>query len=146
MVGKSLAKLLSVGMFLGVVTFALQAHAQNPHFVGEPEARCVGTNLEVSFKIAGLGNQPATVILDAESVTKQCVNPGGNIPPGQTEEIEPVAGVFPATRRGTASGALVLEAEGTCPGRQRLLVTFEDVTLTLQNTGETLFLGNFTCP
>jgi hypothetical protein len=147
MVRKSLAKLLSVSAFMLVSTFALQAHAQSPHFVGAPMLACSGTDLGVTFKIAGLGNDPATVVLDAASVTKRCVNPGGHIPPGLTEPIEPTVGTFEPDRNGNATGTLFLEGgDETCPGKQVLMVTFEGITLTLQNTGETLMLGNFTCP
>lgn len=126
--------------------FALNAFAQSPHFVGTPKTSCSGTDLTVSFKIAGLGNDPATVQLSASSATTYCVNHGENLPPGQSEGVTPDEGTFYPNRNGQASGGLTLEADVSCPDKMKPVATYQDVVLTLENTGEKVELGDITCP
>ena len=59
---------------------AVAAVKPGAHFVGTPECVQIGSTLECSGTIAGLGNRAATVFID---VTRVCVNNGGNRPPGQ---------------------------------------------------------------
>jgi hypothetical protein len=62
--------------------------AQNAHFVREVRARDLGTQLQVSGSIAGLGNQDVDVIVVAEGIASiECTNPGGNVAPGQDTEL-----------------------------------------------------------
>jgi hypothetical protein len=65
-----------------------RAFAQNPHFVGQP-TRAVNNqgDLVCSGKIAGLGSATEVeAFLEADiSATFVCINPAGNIAPGQTD-------------------------------------------------------------
>jgi hypothetical protein len=108
--------------------------AQNPHCVGTAVCRDVGTTLVCSGKFAGLANAETTITVDAEgTATKQCRNRGGNVPPGQTEEID-ASGEIIVTPGNT--GQLTFrnlrteepDVTDTCPGPQTPEVT--DVTFT----------------
>ncbi|WNG45202.1 hypothetical protein F0U60_14615 [Archangium minus] len=146
MIVNSLPKFLVAGAFAAVSTFALDAHAQNPHFIGEPTARCRGANLEVSFKVAGLGQGEFVTVAATGDATAQCVNRGDNIPPGQTETVSASGTFGPASKSGNVVGALLLSPQAQCPGGQTLRVTYTDITLVLPGTGETVPLeGTFVC-
>jgi hypothetical protein len=124
---------LLLSLLLIAVT-PVAAWAQNPHFVGQPECRDVGTTLSCSGKLAGLANVETTLVVEAEgTATKQCRNRGGNVPPGQTEEID-ASGEITLTPGNT--GQLTFrnlrteepDVTDTCPGPQTPEVT--DVTFT----------------
>ncbi len=72
-----------------VMWFAGVAIAQNAHFVGEPTCVDIGTQVRCSGKIAGLGEGPVTLQIEATGIaTVECVNPAGNVAPGQATEVE----------------------------------------------------------
>jgi len=75
-------------------------------------AECINGQLVSNFKVTGLGNQPeANFILAADAfVTVQCINRGGNEPPGQFSSTTGVVapGKF-AVRNGQTTGRLVTE-------------------------------------
>jgi hypothetical protein len=58
---------------------------QNAHFVGgEPTVSTTENSVCVSGKAAGLGNIPLQVAIEITAVaTTNCVNPAGNVAPGQ---------------------------------------------------------------
>jgi hypothetical protein len=63
---------------------ALNAHAQNVHFKGEPTIKDNGTNLTVCVSLAGLGNQDVVVTIAATGLLDTtCINPGGTEAPGR---------------------------------------------------------------
>jgi hypothetical protein len=137
MIGKAFTKFLMAFAFVAVSTFAFDAAAQNPHFVGDLKATCVGASLRVSFKAAGFG-QGATVEATATGdATAQCVTRGGNIPPGQTERVE-ASTLLTANRTGQVTGSILLASTEECPGNQTLRVTYTNVVLTLDGLSTTL--------
>jgi hypothetical protein len=74
-----------MGVILG---FASPALAQNPHFVGQVRSTDLGTQLQVSGSVAGLGNENIDVEVIANGIASvDCENPGGNVAPGQRTEV-----------------------------------------------------------
>jgi hypothetical protein len=74
---------------------AQAADAASQHFIGSPAiAKSTETDLTVTWKAAGLGNLPSGAFLTADRVEAQstCVNPGGNVAPGQPLVFEDVQG------------------------------------------------------
>jgi len=60
----------------------------NPHFIGHPRFTDLGTTLQVTGTIAGLGTGAVDILVTAEgSATIECTNYGGNVAPGQTKEV-----------------------------------------------------------
>jgi hypothetical protein len=78
-----------------LVLAPMLAFAQNPHFVGRTDCEVDSSgNLNCTGSIAGLGNVEeveAFLVADIDA-TFVCVNPGGNIAPGQGVEEEDVTG------------------------------------------------------
>ena len=98
---------------------AVPALAQNPHFVGQLVGRDAGTQLQVSGKVAGLGNEPVNVLVEAEGIAEvQCRNPGGNIAPGQDTEVDVVGQSGPIQPRHGQITFSVLTATPTVSGAE----------------------------
>lgn len=56
----------------------------NIHFIGTPTTVIHDRTIDVSFTVAGIGNQPLDIQLATEGVADVAIhNPGGNDPPGQ---------------------------------------------------------------
>src|SRR5829696_1804495 len=88
---------------------AVPALAQNPHFIGQLTGTDLGTTLEVSGKVAGLGNEPVNVVVEAEGIaTVECENPGGNVAPGQDTAVDVSGETGPITPR---NGQITFTAE-----------------------------------
>jgi hypothetical protein len=136
---------------------AVPALAQNEHFV-RASAALSGTNLVVSFKEAGLGDN--VTITETASATATatyvCVNRGGANPSAanKTTITAPVSasGSFESGKNGTITGTLTLTPPGpgsfTCPsGQSRELasVTYTNVAITDTTNGVTEpITGTFT--
>jgi hypothetical protein len=74
---------------LSVLWFGSVAEAQNAHFVGEPTCVDIGTQVRCSGKIAGLGEGPVTLQIEAVGIASvECANPAGNVAPGQATTVE----------------------------------------------------------
>jgi len=124
------------------LTFGTSAHAASPHFV-RATADLSGTNLIVSFKEAGLGdNQLITYVASADATaTYVCVNRGGANPSAQnkTTVSGPVSatGTFSSGKNGQVTASLTLNPPSaggfSCPPGQSLQiaeVSYTNVAIT----------------
>lgn len=138
---KKLLALLFAPLLL-VLAVALPAHADSPHF-NKASASLSGTNLNVSFKESGLGNnQLITYVATANATaTYVCVNNGGANPSAQNKTTVngPVSatGTFSSGKNGTISQTLTLSPPSagsfSCPNGQSLQiaqVTYTNVAIT----------------
>jgi hypothetical protein len=106
---------VSAATLLLVLAPTMIAFAQNPHFVGRTNCEVDSSgNLDCTGSIAGLGNVEdveAFLVADIDA-TFVCVNPGGNIAPGQGVEEEDVTGETETlpVRNGRANFDLTIEA------------------------------------
>jgi hypothetical protein len=95
--------------------------------------------LDCSWDVSGLGTSPIFVTCTAATATAhyQCINQGGNPPPGQTSTgamLDETAGPITPTKNGRASGdVFVSPPPGTaCPDQMTLaLVDATYCTLTI---------------
>lgn len=142
-----------------LLTASGAAFGANPHFIKGPtvEDKTISGDtaaLTISFKAAGLGNEPVNVFLTASNaiIDTECTNRGGNTPPGQaetgaiegpTQTIQSRNGQITATS--TLSATVTAEQAG-CPDKMQPAITsalFEDVTLHIQNAaGEDILTAN----
>jgi hypothetical protein len=138
---KRLVFSLFASLFLALA-FGAPAHAASPHFV-RASADLSGTNLTVSFKEAGLGdNQLITYVASADSTaTYVCVNRGGANPSAQnkTTVSGPVSatGTFSSGKNGQVTASLTLNPPSagsfSCPPGQRIdiaEVSYTNVVIT----------------
>lgn len=144
-------------MLAGVVMTASPALAVSPHFV-KSSAQLSGTNLVVSFKEAGLGNNvTVTETASAQaSATYVCVNGGGANPAAANKttvnaEVSK-SGQFTSDKNGNVIGSLTIAPPSagafTCPPGQSLQlaqVSYSSVAITDATNGVTEQIpGTFT--
>jgi hypothetical protein len=109
------------------------AFAGSPHFVTADASRSDNT-LSVTFKEAGLGNEPQVhVVLSA---TALCINGGGKHPKAVNKESVSAAGDFPV-QNGKAEGTLTVTATFQPDCVPPMTVVFTDVTLVDETSGAT---------
>ncbi|HEX6360843.1 hypothetical protein [Actinophytocola sp.] len=138
---KRLLVLLCTPLLL-LVAFALPANAQSPHFL-RASASLSGTELTVSFKEAGLGNnaQIDYVASADATATYVCVNRGGSNPSAanKTTVTAPVSetGTFTSGKNGSITASLTISPPGpgsfTCPSgqsRQLASASYTNVAIT----------------
>jgi hypothetical protein len=129
-----------------ILGLAVSAQAQNEHFVGKVTATLQGTNVQVCWKEAGLGdNQTIDYVASADATaTYVCVNNGGQCPDAANKVTvrgpATASGTFASAKNGEITACLVIQPLGpgtfTCPnGQTRTLaevgytnVSIEDVT------------------
>jgi hypothetical protein len=109
------------------------AWAQSYHFVGPVTSTLVGTDVQVSWKEAGLGNnQKIDYVATADATaTFHCVNNGGQCPDAANKVTVsgPVTatGTFTSGQNGHITASLILEPPGpgtfTCPSGQNVTLT-----------------------
>jgi hypothetical protein len=149
--------IIAVLSLMALALAAVPALAQNEHFV-RASAALSGTNLVVSFKEAGLGDN--VTITETASATATatyvCVNRGGGNPSAanKTTITAPVSasGEFTSGKNDQITGTLTLSPPGpgsfTCPtGQSRELasVTYTNVAITDTTNGITQpIAGTFT--
>jgi hypothetical protein len=118
----------------------------NPHFLGDVEFNVLGTSLNATGSVAGLGNQDVTVVLSAKgTATIVCRNPAGKVAPGQTRDID-VSGSQTITdpKNGRVDFDVTTESpvapQDACPNRKWTAtitnVDFSSATLIVQQDGE----------
>ena len=117
-------------------------YAISPHFVGRVTATLLGTNVQVCFKEAGLGNnQNIDYVASANGTAVYvCLNNGGQCPNAANKVTVsgPVsaAGTFNSGNNGQINQCLTIAPPGpgtfTCPNGQTLTlnsVTFSGITI-----------------
>jgi hypothetical protein len=109
------------------------AFAGSPHFVTADATRS-GNTLSVSFKEAGLGNEPQVHIV--LSATALCINNGGKHPKAVNKASVSAGEDFPV-QNGKAEGTLSVTATFQPDCSPPMVVQFTNVTLTDETSGAT---------
>jgi hypothetical protein len=119
-----------------LTTFAGAALAQSGHFVGTPTCSDIGTQVQCSGKVAGLGGTTFTITVSAQGTASvTCTNPAGNVAPGQsfTTTVTGTSGPFATPRNGQAPFTVTSTAPtapaGSCPN-PKWTATVTDVAFT----------------
>jgi hypothetical protein len=142
----------AIAGFVGLAFGAAPAYAQSGHFLtgggNAPTCRDIGTQVECTGKVAGLGGTTFEITIEAAGIASvEGTNPGGNVAPGQDTAVT-VAGTttpLPTPRNGqfrfsvTTDDPEPLPPTPTCPNNQWtpdiVDVTFTTATLTLLEVG-----------
>jgi hypothetical protein len=147
------------------VTTAAVAATSGYHFTsgGSPVCTDIGTQLQCTAEIAGLGNGDVVATINAPGATETgvtCTSPGGNQAPGQNPAIATTASgtaTYPNPKNGRLSispatnpPAQPTPQQAGCPNNNWTAsytdVVFYSYTLTISQAGQTLFTcqGSFT--
>jgi hypothetical protein len=124
------------------------ANAQSGHFVQTQTCTDIGTQVQCSGKVAGLGGTTFEISVAAQgTATVVCINPGGNRAPGQDTSVtvSGSSGPLPTPRNGQFRYTVTSVAPGplpptpTCPNNQWTPtitdVSFTTATITLTEDG-----------
>jgi hypothetical protein len=150
MMRRSVIASVAVGVVL--VLAATPALAQNGHFLtgggNAPVCTDIGTQVECSGKVAGLGGTTFEIRIEADGLASVvCINPAGHRAPGQDTEVnvEGGTGPLPTPRNGQFRFSITTDAPGplpstpTCPNPQWTAeivdVAFTTATLSLFEDG-----------
>jgi len=104
---KTITRNLIFGLALvcSAMIFAAQASAQSGHFLDQNlQCRDIGTQLQCTGKVAGLGGTTFEIEVEAEGqAIVECTNAGGNVAPGQTTDatLTGSTGPQPTPRNGS---------------------------------------------
>jgi hypothetical protein len=134
--------IIAVLSLLVTALAAVPALAQSGHFVGTQTCRDIGTQVQCSGKVAGLGGTTFTILVSAQGTASvTCTNPAGNVAPGQsfTTTSTGTTGPTATPRNGQASfnvtSATPTAPAGSCPNPKWTAtvtdVQFTTATLTL---------------
>jgi hypothetical protein len=144
-----------------VFTVALGAGAalaQSGHFVGDVTCEDIGTQLECSGKVAGLGGTTFQITVEVTGATADvtCTNPGQNPAPGQAFDFVAVgdSGPQPTPRNGQFRFDIRTVAPtapaGSCPNPQWTAtvtdVDFSGTTATVTLTEDGVVSDSVTVP
>jgi hypothetical protein len=112
------------------------AAAQSGHFVGAQSCTDIGTQVQCSGKVAGLGGTTFTITVAAQGeATVSCTNPAGNVAPGQAFDFDASgsSGPFATPRNGQSKYTVTTNAPsapaGSCPN-PKWTATVTDVAFT----------------
>lgn len=105
---------------------AVSVAAGNAHFVGAPTISADGSTLDVSGKVAGLGNVPDIHV--ELSATAACVNGGGHHPKAVNKASFNSSGDFPV-QNGKALFSLSLDATFDPPCDPPMTVVWSAVSI-----------------
>jgi hypothetical protein len=142
----------ALAAFVGLAFGTAPAYAQSGHFVtgggNTPECFDIGTQVECSGKVAGLGGTTFEITVTASGIASvECTNPGGNVAPGQDTAVDVAgsSGPLPTPRNGQfvftelRTVAPTVPNVPTCPNPQWTAtvvdVAFGDATLSLFEDG-----------
>jgi hypothetical protein len=114
-----------------IAAISTVAYAGSPHFVTADATRTDNT-LTVTFKEAGLGNEPQVHIV--LSATALCINNGGKHPKAVNKASVSAADDFPV-QNGKAEGSLSVTATFQPDCSPPMTVQFTDVTLIDETSG-----------
>jgi hypothetical protein len=143
-------RLVRVSCVVAAAVLALPgvASAQSGHFVQTQTCRDIGTQVQCSGKVAGLGGTTFEISVAAQgTATVVCINPGGNRAPGQDTSVtvSGSSGPLPTPRNGQYRYTVTTVAPGplpatpTCPNSQWTPVitdvSFTTATITLSEDG-----------
>jgi hypothetical protein len=131
---------------VAALTFATVAFAQSGHFVGTPTCTDIGTQVQCSGKVAGLGGTTFEIRVSAQGTASvTCTNPAGNVAPGQSFSTTSTGsgGPQPTPRNGQASFSVSTTTPtapaGSCPNPKWTAtvtdVQFTTATITLLEDG-----------
>ncbi len=148
---------LALSAVLTASVLAGTAFAANPHFVRGPVATDQGTTLNVRGSIAGLGGADGDAlvrVIAQGTILVDCVNPGGNVAPGQRTETTLAGGETVTPSKSGRVNFSVTTAQPpapdpavVCPNQKwsaRVTdVEFTHYTVTVTQRGTTYDLGTF---
>jgi hypothetical protein len=116
------------------------ASAQSGHFVGTPKCTDIGTQVQCTGKVAGLGGTTFTITVAAQGTASvTCTNPAGNVAPGQSFStgVTGSSGPFATPRNGQAPFTVTSNTPsapaGSCPN-PKWTATVTDVEFTSDAT------------
>jgi hypothetical protein len=125
---------------VAAVTFAAVALAQSGHFVGTPTCSDIGTQVQCTGKVAGLGGTTFTITVSAQGTASvTCTNPAGNVAPGQSFStgVAGTSGPLATPRNGQFRFTVTSDAPtapaGSCPN-PKWTATVTDVVFTSDAT------------
>lgn len=140
---------MAVGLGLGIAFVpSTSAVAQSGHFVKTQACEDVGTAVQCSGKVAGLGGTTFEITVEASGIASvQCRNPGGNVAPGQDFEFDAAgtSGPLATPRNGhyvyTVETSSPTVPAGSCPNdswtAEVVDVEFTEATIALTDDGMT---------
>ncbi len=140
---------------LTVLVLSVPASAASPHFkqFRDPVFTDMGTTLNATGALAGLGEGDLTVVLTASGVASvECTNHGGNVAPGQDTSVVTsgtVSGI--EVKNGNASFDVTTDApvvdSSLCPNplwtAAAVDVVFDSATLDFYQNGELVLSASF---
>jgi hypothetical protein len=134
---RKLAQVLAIFVAVAVALIGSPAYAGNAHFVGDATITRVGDALEVSGKVAGLGNE--TQIQVTVTALAECINPGSKKPRAANKESVSASGQFPV-QNGKANYSLTLVATTIAPNcSPPMTIRWSDVLITVEGQGISQF-------
>ena len=134
--------------------------AANAHFIGTPTFTDLGTTLNATGKIAGLGNADVTIRITATGVASTvCTNPGGQQAPGINKKLTAVGTQFIPVVEFDKNGNIVFNVtteqpapltpkQAGCPNNNWTAsitdVDFSEATIDVFQNGRRVLTGTFT--